>query len=106
MAEHPDNWVILKIAFPNTRPLYKVLAGWSGGYLDSDSWKLNSGIVAAEKVGSSWVFYGRSGSEYWCNAGQYKIRMNTAGIHNKLLKEYPEVVDTMPEDTDWSKIEW
>ena len=50
----PDNWVVLKIT--NTKRsgntgygrteqvLYKVLAGWGGGYLDGDSWRMNSGI--------------------------------------------------------------
>ena len=39
----PDSWVVLKIT-AETGVIYKVLAGWSGGYLDGDSWRLNSGI--------------------------------------------------------------
>ena len=37
----PDNWIIVEL--PNNTG-YKILAGWSGGYLHGNSWRLNSGI--------------------------------------------------------------
>jgi len=40
-ADCPDNWVVLEImaSVDDTNPSYKVLAGWSGGYLHGDNWK-------------------------------------------------------------------
>ena len=50
----PDNWVVVKVG----EGIYKVLAGWSGGYLTSDSWKLNSGISEVKDDGDHWLFIG------------------------------------------------
>jgi hypothetical protein len=49
----------------------KVLGSWRGGYLDGDSWRLNSGIVSVEDDGDAWVFHGNSGSAYRCRKGAY-----------------------------------
>lgn len=40
----PDAWVPVLIESEKFGKVYKVLAGWYGGYLGSDSWKLSSGI--------------------------------------------------------------
>ena len=45
--ETPDKWVVLKIEHEGNI-IYKVFASWYGGYLGSDSWKLNSGIKDIE----------------------------------------------------------
>jgi len=103
-ADCPDNWVVLEIMNDTKTPLYKVLAGWSGGYLDGDNWKLNSGIVKVRELADSWVFVGYSGSEYVCDKEQYKLRMNNAGIYKQLLIAYPNTIRMMPEDTDWSTL--
>tara|TARA_R110000796_G_scaffold28579_1_gene78016 strand:- start:684 stop:1046 length:363 start_codon:yes stop_codon:yes gene_type:complete len=119
MAEHPDNWVVIKItpeetlnssntAYIKTAPFYKVLAGWSGGYLGGDMWKLNSGIVELKDEGDDYHFIGHSGNVYVCDKGQYQLRMNTAGIW-KQMQEAAEnggniKLELMPEDTDWSSI--
>lgn len=95
---YPDNWVVLKI----NETLYKVLAGWSGGYLYGDSWRINSGITKVEKVDDTWGFYGETGSVYWCGAGSYRLTMATSGIYTRLKEEYG--VELMPENTDWSKL--
>lgn len=42
----PDNWVVIKVKSDD--PHYRVLAGWSDGYLDGDSWRMNSGIVSCQ----------------------------------------------------------
>ena len=106
-AETPDNWVVLEImaSVNDTKPpTYKVLAGWSGGYLDSDCWKLNSGIVKVRELADSWVFIGNSGSEYVCDKEQYKLRMNNADIYEKMITAFPHTIRMMPEDTDWSTL--
>lgn len=112
----PDNWVVIK--FNGDDPHYRVLAGWSGGYLDGDYWQMNSGIVRVEEStkeyetgnGSVFVecfdFYGASGSMYRCNKEAYCLRVNTAGIWNTLKKLHGDKVELMDEETDWTKVDW
>lgn len=59
-------WVIIKIQEPGEPVLYKLLSGWRGGYLDGDSWKLNSGIVKIEKHEDHFLVHGYSSSIYKC----------------------------------------
>ena len=107
MSEYmPDNWVVLKIDVEDQPVLYKVLAGWSGGYLDGDHWRFNSGIVRVVEHEKYWEFYGSSGSCYICYKGQYRLRMNTSGIYNQLKETFGDGVEMMPEDTDWVNVEW
>ena len=105
MEYTPDNWVILKIQYEN-ETLYKVLGGWSGGYLDGDSWRMNSGITAVEKQGYLYGFYGSSGSVYLCHQGAYRLTMAAAGVYNQLKERFGDEVELMPEDTNWMEIEW
>lgn len=108
MSEYlPDNWVVLKLKpGKGAFPIYKVLAGWSGGYLDGDSWRMNSGITGVEKQAHLYGFYGSSGSVYWCHQGAYGLKMNNAGIYNQLIEaqQFKGQVQMMPEDTDWSTL--
>lgn len=86
MTYTPDNWVIVKI----TRPegvLYKVLAGWSGGYLDGDSWRLNSGIVRAEVEDDYILFHGHSGSVYKCHKHAQRLSGATSGIYGRIVEQ-------------------
>ena len=102
----PDCWVVLKL--PEG---YKVLAGWSGGYLDGDSWRMNSGVTRVD-IQRDWrdeeylVFHGHTGSEYWCHRELYRLKMPMAGIYNQLKEKYPNQVEIMPEDTDWLSMKW
>lgn len=59
---NPDRWVLIE-----TRLTFKVLAGFSGGYLDSDYWKLSSGVVDIEVDGDYYLFKNHSGSVYKCH---------------------------------------
>jgi hypothetical protein len=64
----PDNWVVLKIKpGKGAYPFYKVLAGWSGGYLYGDAWRINSGVTRVEQDSDYYEFYGSSGSCYRCH---------------------------------------
>lgn len=76
----PDKWVILKI----NDNLYKVLAGWSGGYLDGDSWRINSGISKVEETDTYYDFIGESGSIYRCNKSSYGFNGITSNIYAKI----------------------
>tara|TARA_R110000796_G_scaffold78510_3_gene175046 strand:- start:4285 stop:4617 length:333 start_codon:yes stop_codon:yes gene_type:complete len=99
----PNNWVILHIKAPVEH--YKVLAGWSGGYLDGDSWRMNSGIVSVEKTEEGYDFIGCTGSVYK-GRDNYGLRMNNGYVYNNIKKKHGDLVTLMPEDTDWEKIDW
>lgn len=86
MTYTPDNWVIVKM----TRPegvIHKVLAGWSGGYLNGDSWRMNSGIVRTSQDGDYILFYGESGSVYKCHKDAQRLSASTAAIYDTLVNQ-------------------
>jgi len=66
----PDKWLIIRFR-DGDKTTYKVLGGWRGGYLDGDSWRLNSGIVDIEEDGDYYLFKGFSGSVYKCHKEAY-----------------------------------
>lgn len=66
----PDRWVVLEFVTPK-ETLRKVFAGWYGGYLGSDSWQLNSGIVETREDNDMFEFDGYSGSTYFCHRNGY-----------------------------------
>ena len=101
----PDRWVVLKINLPDD-PHYRVLAGWSGGYLDGDSWRLNSGITSHEFDGDYWYFYGSSGSCYKCYVDSYRMSSIMVGIYKQLVDKCGEDVIQLVEDQQWVKKEW
>lgn len=101
----PNNWVVIKLD-DGKDPHYRVLAGWSGGYLDGDSWRMNSGITGVEESDDYYYFSGSSGSTYRCGKGSYILRMNTAGIWARLQELHGDKVEMMPEDTDWMNMDW
>lgn len=41
---HPDAWVPVLIESEKYGKVYKILAGWYGGFAGADSWKLSSGV--------------------------------------------------------------
>lgn len=104
MSYTPDNWVIIK--FNGKTPHYKVLAGWSGSYLDGDSWRMNSGIVRVSSGEHHYHFYGSSGSDYQCHREAYGLRKNNAYVWAALQEKYGDKVELMPENTDWLNLDW
>lgn len=106
LAHKPDSWVVLRISCLD-ETIYKLLAGWSGGYLDGDYWQLNSGIVKVEEGTDFFRFHGRSGSLYHVSKHSYGLRMSTTPIYNKLKDIHKDNVILMPKNTNWSCIiEW
>ena len=99
-----DNWVVLK--FSGEDPHYRVLVGWSGGYITGNSWRLSSGITKVEEDESFFYFYGSGGSRYRCYREAYMLRMNTAPAWAKLQELHGDKVEMMPEDTDWMIMDW
>lgn len=110
MSEYtPDNWVVLRIKDSKYFIIrYKVLAGWSGGYLQGDSWRINSGISEVTEDGDYLLFHGYSGSVYRCHKKAYRLTMAIAGVYNSLKQNegFEDQIYLMPEDTDWMKIDW
>ncbi|MDC1446477.1 hypothetical protein N8344_00735 [bacterium] len=100
-----DNWVVIKMKGDD--PHYRLLVGSSGGYLDGDSWRMNSGITKVEEEDeASYYFYGSSGSRYRCGKRSYMLRMNTAHIWDRLQQIHGDKVEMMPEDTDFMNMDW
>ncbi|MCP3899152.1 MAG: hypothetical protein GY707_05505 [Desulfobacteraceae bacterium] len=99
----PDKWVVLKIDIKG-KICYKVLGGWSGGYLNSDSWRLNSGIAKVEEGKYAYTFIGYSGSEYICHKESYGMTVLTSDIYAKLLEQLPDSIEILDEDTNFGDI--
>jgi len=106
MTEYrPDKWLLIKIN--GNHPHYRVLGSWSGGYLDGDSWRLNSGIVRCEydEETETLSFYGHTGSVYHCNKMMYGANMTGWGVANQISQdENTEVLQ--PTLDDILKIDW
>jgi hypothetical protein len=104
MTYIPDNWVVIK--YKGDDPHYRILAGWSGGYTDSDTWRMNSGIVRVDETEDAFLFYGSSGSCYDCRKTAYCLRKNNAYVWAQLQERHGDKVELMPEDTDWLAVDW
>lgn len=87
MNTKAECWVILKIVNPDNSILFKVFASWSEGYLDGDSWRINSGISEVKEDDDFYYFYGYSGSCYECPKGKYGTATSySSGVLAKLMK--------------------
>ena len=105
MTEYnPDSWVVIKMIHKD-QTFYKVLGGWSGGYLNGTSWRLNSGVEKADLDNDLYKFYGASGSVYNCHKESYGLKMSTASVWNEMKEKYPDQVELL-DDRDWTQMEW
>jgi hypothetical protein len=86
----PDRWKLIKIVGPR-ETLFKVLAGWSGGYLDSEYWKINSGITRMKEKKEHYIFYGYSGSIYKCFKGREGFTALSGNIWSQLQSSLQRV---------------
>ena len=105
----PDKWQIIKIFGKDIPLTYKVFACWYGGYLDGDSWKMNSGIKSAKREEGYWLFEGFSGSVYKCHPDNYGSNMYGQGILDGFIEQAKEKGVTMwamPNNLDWSKFDY
>ena len=85
----PERWVVLDINNGN-ETIQKVFAGWYGGYLDGESWKLNSGNVSEEEFEDRWEFTGYSGSVYICYKHAYGMSAYMSNILANWQSQLPE----------------
>jgi hypothetical protein len=108
MEIKPDKWLVIKIGV--SEPIYKVFASWYGGYLDGDSWKINSGISEVQKEGDHIDFHGYSGSCYRCHKNNYGISSYGERILDSMMN-HPDLpggekykIEIMDETTDWENL--
>ena len=85
----PDAWIVVKCSFPEEtneedQEVYKILAGWYGGFARGDSWKLNSGITKIVEEEKHYIVSGYSGSIYICNKGVE----TTTGLTQSMLLSF------------------
>ena len=100
MSEYfPDYWVIIKVE-TDKETFCKVFGCWSGGYLDGDSWRMNSGIESFNETDGSFDFFGSSGSTYICHKEAYGMNMHGSGVMKSLLEKYPDNITLLDED-EW-----
>lgn len=85
----PNRWVVLQIN-NGSEVLNKVLAGWYGGYIDGDYWKLNSGNVKELEFDDRWEFHGYSGSVYVCYKRSYGMNGYMTQVLDTMLSRLPE----------------
>ncbi len=67
LSTEPDRWLLVECG-----DIHRVFASFTGGYLDGDSWRLNSGIDRVEiDEDGNFLFHGYSGSVYKCHKDCY-----------------------------------
>lgn len=83
---YPDRWVVLEMRDELNNPVKKVFAGWYGGYLGSDIWRLSSGIVAEKTNGQEFEFENVSSSVYHCHRHAYGMSGLMSDIYESWLE--------------------
>ena len=84
MNYYPDKWLIIEIN--GTTRFHKVFGTWSGGYLEGDSWRFNSGIVGVHRKGGSITIAGESGSHYIVNDRSYGATVYGMSVIANLIR--------------------
>ena len=85
----PEQWVVVKLNKDN-ETIYKVYGTWRGGYVSSDSWRLNSGIKDTEQTDDHYDFIGYSGSIYHCHKkleGRDRMGPYLNGVLDDILEQ-------------------
>ena len=94
----PEMWKVIELTKEGEPPLRRVFAGWRGGYIDGDHWRLNSGIVSTEFDEVVYSFEGTSGSIYKCHK-------NLEGITGSWLQFTFEEIKQMFKDKGYTVTE-
>jgi len=99
MEYNPDKWMILKINDGNSI-IYKVFGSWYGGFLDGDSWRVNSGItkIMFDKKTNSYRFYGESGSIYICHRDCYGVSAYGSSVIEGFIKKADGKIKSLSEE--------
>lgn len=82
-------WMIVKVG----DGLFKLFRTQSGGYLDGDSWYLNSGIKSIKCDDKFYIFNGYSGSSYTCHIDNYGIACILGySVLEDMKSRYPDLI--------------
>lgn len=110
MSEYkPDKWIIIKItAIEDNSVHYRVFATWYGGYGGSDSWKLNSGITEAIMENNFYIFYGESGSKYFCHKDSYGLSAYGKSVLSNLIEDSKSyiTIELLEQQCDWLSMKY
>ncbi len=85
----PDTWVIIRIKVGDSKPLFKVVGGWHGNYLEGNNWRINSGItnISYNKDTNNYNIEGSSGSNYIVHKSAERVSEATRSILSRVLSE-------------------
>lgn len=86
----PNRWVIVEIVVSASTVIRKVLAGWSGGYLDADNWRMSSGITKVVEHDDRYDVHNQSGSTYTCFKSAVGVTSLSGSILNNLSNQADE----------------
>lgn len=109
MEYQPDKWVIIKITANVTGKIhYRLFASWYGGYIGSDSWKMNSGITHVIKREDGYFeIHGESGSVYTCHENCWGMTGYARGVLTSYQNQSVTLtIDLVPEDADFTAINY
>lgn len=102
---NPDKWLVIKIN--GTDPHYRVFATWYGGYLNGDSWRMNSGITKVTEEGDYYLFEGSSGSVYRCHKESRGTSGYGSGVLNNIITNKPDLdIQILSEDVKITELEF
>jgi hypothetical protein len=96
--ETPDRWMLIRVH--GETPHWRIFATWSGGYIQGDSWRLNSGVESVEVKDEYFDFIGYSGSVYRCYKTAYGVNLYGMNVLTDLVSksELLEAVWEEPKD--------
>jgi len=95
----PNGWNIIEQVL-DSKTDYYVFGSFSGGYLDGDSWRRNSGIKKIEEHEEYYLIHGFSGSVYKCyKNGEGRISVYNVGVLAHMCENsIPQATVVMLED--------
>jgi len=90
----PDAWVIIEVKTPAGQ-FQKVLAGWTGGYLHGNSWRMSSPVKELNiKINQDFFTVDtESGSRYTLWKSRQGLRMSNASIYNELKEKFGDMLE-------------
>ena len=90
----PDAWVIVEVNHEGEQ-FQKIIAGWSGGYLHGNSWRMSSPIkeMHIDSDTDYITVETQSGSQYTLYKQYQGLRMSNVGIYNELKEKFGDSVD-------------
>ena len=105
---NPDKWLMVKLTNKDDKSHYRIFACWYGGYLDGDSWKMNSGVTKITEDEKEYHFEGSSGSVYHCNKSMYGVSGYGAGVLGNLIEKSKDTVaiEILPLETNFMELHY